>query len=101
MNFIHLKNYFLSDKVKLHFFKSFILPHFDYCISLNIYFCKTTIGYLEKLYNSCLNKLLNLRLNSLHSYDQLDCLKKFNLFPYKFRFFFRVSMFAHKITGDN
>ena len=33
--------FYLSFEVKLQFFKSFILPSFDYCLSLVIYFSKT------------------------------------------------------------
>ena len=33
--------FFLSTNVKLQFFKTFILPYFDYCLSLAIYFSKT------------------------------------------------------------
>ena len=30
--------FFLCTSVKIHFFKRFILPYFDYCLSLIIYF---------------------------------------------------------------
>ena len=33
--------FYLSQSVKLQFFKTFILPHFDYCSSLVIHFSKT------------------------------------------------------------
>ena len=34
-----IKNiFYLSQNVKVQFFKTFILPHFDYCLSLLIYF---------------------------------------------------------------
>ena len=32
------KLFYLPYSVKIHFFKTFILPYFDYCISLTIYF---------------------------------------------------------------
>ena len=43
--------FYLSHKVKLQFFKSFILPFFDYCLSLAIYFPKSTIQKLANSYN--------------------------------------------------
>jgi hypothetical protein len=35
--------FYLPYEIKLHFFKSFILPYFDYGISLSIYYQKTAI----------------------------------------------------------
>ena len=35
--------FYLSTKVKIQFFKTFILPYFDYCQSLVIYFPKSII----------------------------------------------------------
>ena len=34
------KLHFLSQKIKIHFFKTFIIPHFDYCASLTVFFNK-------------------------------------------------------------
>ena len=48
------KIFFLSKSVKIHFFKTFILPHFDYCATLCIFMCKTLISKIEKLFNNCL-----------------------------------------------
>ena len=36
--FSYKKMFYLSKNVKLQFFKSFIMPHFDYCVSLAIYY---------------------------------------------------------------
>jgi hypothetical protein len=93
--------FFLSENTRLHFFKSFVLPHFDYCNSLVIYLCKTQINQLEHQYNASLFHLLNLRLNSLDIFDQYSLLKKFNLFPYKYRVFYRLSLFMYKIMNGN
>jgi hypothetical protein len=32
------KIFYLSYSIKLNFFKTFILPHFDYCLSIYIFF---------------------------------------------------------------
>ena len=53
--------FYLSPKVKFQFFKSFILPHFDYWLSLIIYFPKKSIKKLMNYYNYCLSKLLKIR----------------------------------------
>ena len=48
---------YLPFSVKLQFFKTFILPLFDYCLSLVYYFSKSQIQTLENCYNACLFKL--------------------------------------------
>ena len=49
--------FFLHFSVRLQFFKSFILPYFDYCCSLFIYFSKEMIQKISNLYYMCLYKL--------------------------------------------
>ena len=69
-----IKNLFnLPTAVKLQFFKSFIMPHYDYCSTLFIYFNKDAIQKLVNSYNICLNKLLGLKLEN----DILILLKNF------------------------
>ncbi len=41
--------FFLSNKTGLRFFKTFVLPHFDYCISLAIYYSAELRMSLVKL----------------------------------------------------
>ncbi|RNA10683.1 hypothetical protein BpHYR1_023699 [Brachionus plicatilis] len=48
--------FYLSKNVKIQFLKTFILPNFDYCLSLK------TIQKLANYYNYFLYKLLNIRL---------------------------------------
>jgi hypothetical protein len=52
------KLFYLPYSVKKHFFKTFIPPYFDYCISLTIYF--HNIRKLCKMYYLCLFKLFGL-----------------------------------------
>ena len=42
--------FYLCTAVKLQFFKSFIMPYFDYCLSLFIYFPKTTIQRINNCF---------------------------------------------------
>jgi hypothetical protein len=80
-----IKNvFFLSHSVRLQFFKTFILPHFDYCASLFIYFNNTIINKLESLYNRCLSILLNININDKSFQEQHSFLKSLNLMPFKF-----------------
>ena len=40
--------FYLSTSVKIQFFKTFILLYFDYCLSLPIYFPKSTLQTLSQ-----------------------------------------------------
>ena len=95
-----IKNiFFLSFDIKIHFFKTFLLPHFDYCASLFIYFSNTLVNKLNKLYNLCLFVLLRLELNNIPCEDQQTVLKPLNLLPFKYRLLLRFSLFSHKIMN--
>ena len=39
--------FYLCQSVKLQFFKSFIMPHFDYCSTIYCYFPKATLKDLQ------------------------------------------------------
>jgi hypothetical protein len=93
--------FFLPNSVKIQFFKSFILPHFDYCITLSIYF---SIGALQKLINSyytCLFKLFKFNFCNLNLETINDYLKRFNLFAIQYRIFHRISLFSFKLLNQN
>jgi hypothetical protein len=97
--------FYLPFQVKLQFFKSFILPYFDYGLSLTIYFHKNAIRKLCKLYYICLIKLFNFsfldkstRFSSIKSHDLINLdLKEHNLFSFHHRLVFRLISFIHKI----
>ena len=96
-----IKNiFFLNNKIKLHFFKTFILPHFDYCASLFIFFSKTLLEKIRKVYNSCLFNLLKIDLHGKTVVEQIDLLAPLNLMPFYCRLFYRISLFVHKILND-
>jgi len=52
--------FYLSFNVKLQFFKSFILPYFDYCLSLVLYYSKLAINKLARIYYFCLINFLTI-----------------------------------------
>lgn len=96
--------FFLSYKVKLQFFKSFILPYFDYCMSLAIYFPKKTIQKLANSYNFCLYKLLNIRFKVVESNDfnhLNNLLNQYNIDCFQHRVITRLSRFVYKIINYN
>jgi Reverse transcriptase (RNA-dependent DNA polymerase) len=95
------KIYFLSERVKIQFFKTFILPIFDYCSSLFVYFSKTLLCSLDNFFSVCLARLLNLDIKHLDVKDQFVLLSKFNLLPFRIRLFHRVSNLCFKIMNKH
>jgi hypothetical protein len=93
------KIFYLSYSIKLHFFKTFILPHFDYCSSLFIYFSNTLLENIKWLYKNCLFHLLDLDFRGKPKNEQYAILKPLNLLPYKYRILFRFSTFCFKILN--
>ena len=92
--------FFLPTTVKLQFFKTFLLPHFDYCITLSIYY---TIGALQKLVNCyymCLSKLFNFNLINLNTTTINAYLKRYNLFAIQHRILYRFALFLYKLTNS-
>jgi hypothetical protein len=53
--------FFLCSSVKTHFFKTFILPYFDYCLSLIVYFPPSAYQSLNNCFNICLYKLFKFK----------------------------------------
>ena len=49
--------FYLSNAVKVQFFKTFICPYFDYCLSLSLYFPKYILQSILNCYNFCIFKL--------------------------------------------
>ena len=92
--------YFVSQNVRLQFFKSFILPHFDYCSSLFIYFSKDLIDKLNKLYLNCLKKLFKFDFKHLSIEDQQHQLENHGLTHFYNRLFYRLSIFIYKISNS-
>ena len=95
--------FYLSFSVKLQFFKSFINPYFDYCLSLAIYFPKEIIQRICNFYDFCLYKLLKINISS----NELDNLNLFNnrleslgLKNFEHRVLNKLATFVHKIVNE-
>jgi hypothetical protein len=93
--------FYLSFSVKLQFFKSFIMPHFDYCLSLAIYFSKQAITRLAKAYYNCLNKLLKINFINKSTDDIERILQKDNLHSFHHRLVFKLSKFGHDMKNNS
>jgi hypothetical protein len=94
--------FYLSNSVRIQFFKSFIMPHYDYCMSLYIYFPKASIQKISNSYNLCLYMLFNFKPNITSTPDFNDYnnkLQQIGLFNFQHRFIQRTSLFIHKILN--
>ena len=86
--------FYLSTSVKLQFFKTFLLPYFDYCISLAVYFSKATLQKWCTCYYASLFKLFKFDFTDLESNQINDRLKSYGLFAFQHRVFY-ASLFSH------
>ena len=84
---------YLPFLVRLQFFKTFILPIFDYCLSLICYFSKTQVQRLANCYNACLFKLFRFDFSSRDLDEINNNLVEYRLFSFRFK-----SLFAHKLN---
>ena len=90
--------FYLCQAVKLQFFKSFIMPHFDYCSTLFSYFPKATLQKIYNTYNYTLYKLLNLKATS-DANDFNSILEKFGLNNFQHRLLIRMATFVYNIIN--
>jgi len=89
--------FYLSTSVKMQFFKTFLLPHFDYCLSLCIYFSKTLLQKLCNFFYVCLAKLFKINFSSMDSQSVNNYLESFGLFSFQHRLTFKLLTFSFKI----
>lgn len=92
-----------QDAVKIQFFKSFIIPYFDYCMSLSIYFNKQSIQKICNKYYFCLYKLFNIDASTYESLNDLNNHLKirFKLSTLQHRIFKRFSFLIFKYLNFN
>ena len=93
------KLFYLSYQIKTQFFKTYIQPHFDYCSSLSVYWSASLTLQLDKLFNNCISKLLNLNLLNKTIEEQYLMLRPLNILPYKLRLFSNLCFFSHKVLN--
>ena len=91
--------FFLCPKTRAQFFKTFILPHFDYCFSLFIYMNSTQIDKLIRSFNTCIYRLFSINLKNLNTIEQVTVLEQYKIMPLKLRYFYRICLFSYKIIN--
>jgi hypothetical protein len=99
--------FFLPLVVKLQFFKTFILPLFDYCSTICIYFPKYSIQKLANYYNLSIFKIVSTQhVLSFRPYTSSDfntwnnILEYYGLNAFQHRTIYRLSCFIHKIFNE-
>ena len=102
--------FYLATSVKIHFFKTFILPYFDYCLSLIIYFPKSTFQSLNNCFNLCLYRLFKFKpepinLDAEDSDEQImndfiNKLQSYKLFTLQSRILTKLLSFTHNIINN-
>ena len=94
--------FYLCFSVKIQFFKTFILPYFDYVFTLICYFSKEAIQRLANCFYLSIFKLLKLRIGSNDFNELNNSLEKYGLFAFQHRALERMLSFSYKIlTFDN
>lgn len=95
------RHYYLPHEVKIKFFKAFIMPCFDYCNSLCIYFNNLLINKLSKMYYFCLKTLFKLNMSNLNLDQTAKALEKFKIQPFQLRTITRILVFINKICSND
>ena len=93
------RHYYLPHDVKVKFFKAFIMPCFDYCASLSVYFNHTLLEKLSRMYYFCIKSLLKLNLSDLDFDSTSKLLEKYGIQPFQARYTVRILSFLNKICN--
>jgi hypothetical protein len=87
--------------IKTNLFKVFVLPHFDYILSLSAYWTAGIVDQLEKVYNRALKQTLNMAVKFMDRDAQLKYLSPLNIMPFHHRRLYRLSLCVHRVlNGD-
>jgi hypothetical protein len=102
--------FFLCISVKIHFFKTFILPYFDYCLSLIMYFPPSAYQSLNNCFNLCLYKLFKFKPEVTPEdgegneekimSDFIEKLHSYNLFTLQSRIYNKLLLFVYGIKPN-
>jgi hypothetical protein len=104
--------FYLANTVKIHFSKTFILPYFDYCLSLIIYFPGSALQSLSNCFYYCLYRLFKFKPDEIIyrestpseevkvMNDFYNKLQSYNLFTFQTRVFSKLLTFSHSIKTN-
>ncbi len=93
--------FYLSSSVKIQFFKTFILPYFDYCSYLLIYCSKAVIQKLANKYYLCLHKLFNFDKQEFNDFNDINTylMEKFDIPLFQHRLFQKLAVLSFKLLN--
>jgi hypothetical protein len=91
--------FYLCTSVKIQFFKTFVLPYFDYIFSIICYFSKEAIQRLANCFYISIFKLLKIETDSSNFNRVNDLLEKYGLFAFQHRALERMLTFSFKIIN--
>ena len=91
--------FYLCTSVKIQFFKTFILPYFDYIFTILCYFSKEAIQKLSNCFYISIYKLLKIKLNFNDINEVNNILEKYGLFAFQHRALERMINFSYKIIN--
>jgi hypothetical protein len=80
-----------------------MLPYFNYCSTLAIYYTKTAIQRMCNCFNFCLFKLFGIKNSAKNNIDlneHNNKLEKFGLNAFEHRLMSNIATFAHKIMNN-
>jgi len=99
--------FYLPLSTKIQFFKTIILPLFDYCLTLSIYYERYLITKLSNSYYTTMSRLFGtIKSDSFNftnkSHDELQSfLAQYNLNSFTHRLFIRLDTFIYKIINSS
>ena len=90
--------FYLSQEVKIHFMKTFILPCFDFGLSLIIYFSCEAINIMAKAYYKCMFHILRLDFSELNQNELNKKLEAYNLSSFQTKVIVKLATFGFTIA---
>ena len=85
--------------VKMLFFKSFLMPYFDYCSSLCIYFNTAALHKLNKMFFICLFKLFKFKFENQTLSQINEFLNQYGINSLQFRLISNTLIFIAKVAS--
>jgi hypothetical protein len=92
--------FYLSHEVRVHFLKTFVLPCFDFGLSLIIYYSQEAIDKLMKAFYNCVFHIFKIDCSLLSTTAINAKLSTFRLSSLESRIFAKLSIFGFKVKYD-
>jgi hypothetical protein len=88
----------LAKEVKIQFLKTFILPFFDFGLTLIIYYSQTAINKITKAFYNAIFHILRIDCSRIQTVEAIDdVLRPFNLSSFQQRTFIKLATFGFQM----